>query len=172
MDGILSNSQFYYLAKKAMNTGFSVKAFGPNAGKRAAYTYLVGTAGHGSDVEPSSAITGKHVKDYALSKEDVLSQPDMYLGGWKGGDPERASLDVTRGMPSTLKGKKAALTAMIYGNQEAAGHVMRPNTYTQIDNPFYDKEQPQTGRDLSPAEEAWVHEQTFPLGRRVQDLFR
>lgn len=172
MTNILSDGQFAYLADEAMREGFSVKAFGPDAGEHASYGYMIGTAGHGHDIEPASDITGQHVKDYTFRKQDVLSQPDMYLGGWRGGKPERASLDVAKKVPSTLKGKKEALNAMIYANQEAAGHLMEPGDYSQVDNPFYDPSAPQTGRDLSPEEHAWVDQQTFPLGRHVRDLFR
>jgi len=171
-DNILSDDQFSYLANEAMHTGFSVKTFGPRAGERASYGYLVGTAGHGHDISPASDITGQHVKEYALGKKPVLSQDNMYLGGWRGGNPERASLDVTKLAPSTLRGREEALTSMISANQEAAGHVMDPNDYSETSNPFYDPKATQTGRPLTAEEHAWVRGQTFPLGRRVSDLLR
>lgn len=169
---VLSDAQLNFLADEAIKVGFSVKAFGPNAGERASYGYMVGTSGHGHDIFPESAITGQHIRDYTNSKEDVLSQKDMYLGGWIGGKPKRASLDVSKRVPSTLRGKHEALTAMIHANQEAAGHVMEPDDYSETKNPFYDEHAPQTGRPLTGKEQDWVNQQTFPLGRKVADLFR
>ena len=164
----LSPQQFQNLAnimagdKKPDEEGFSVKAFGSNAGERATNAYMVGTGGVDF---PNSNPTASEIEDVANANETALRRHDMYLGGWGGQEPVRASLDVaqafTRG--SKMSQVETLRTAARF-NQEAIGVVDNSGNYAgEVKNPHYVAGAPQTGQLLTPKMRDWSES---PINKR------
>jgi hypothetical protein len=136
---ILSSNQFDVLAD-TINTGggFSVKVAGDQGvGQKAKDGYMVGMPGYGRDFSPGS-VAGSDLESYAVENQDVLSEPDVYMGGWQGTDPIRGSVDASRRFDRSASGIVGARDAAIVSNQEAIGEVDKRGGYVgDINNPYY-----------------------------------
>lgn len=170
----LSQSQLQGLAD-IMNAGggFSVKAVGEDAGKYAENSFMVGVPGHGRDF-PVGDTKASDLGQFISDKEDILREPPMYMGGWRGGDPARGSVDVAKAFPRTSWDSViAAKAAAIRGNQEAIGAVGTRESGTayqgDIKNPYYTAGAGHAGREVQPHELAWVHSPVATIIRGDKD---
>lgn len=145
---MISQAQFQKLADKInVGGGFSHKVAGAvggpsGRGERAKNAYLVGLPGHGEDFPIDELATGTGLEDYAVRHEQVLSAPNVVMGGWLGEDPTRVSLDATglfdRSAPTSRVDSREAATL---ANQEAMGEVgFRGGYVRSIPNPYYRSE--------------------------------
>ena len=166
----LSSRQFNALSR-VINTGggFSVKAIGSSAeepaGRRATSGYMVGMPGRGQDLS-IGAVSGADIEGYVTAKTDLLSKPGMYLGGWQGQDPVRASVDIAKRFP---RGKRGGLTGAkalaARSNQEAIGVVGPTAGYEgEVMNPNYNPERGHSERPLSVKDAEWIAPRT-PAGQ-------
>ena len=133
---MLSDRQFSGLSDDMENEGgFTVRAFGPEAGKRGADIYSVGGAVP-SHVAPGP-LGGPAIKAYATQHREILSQPQMNLGGWQESGSDRA-LDVSKGFPRTPEGLRGAKWQAMKTDQIAIGELNERGDYVgDIDNPFH-----------------------------------
>ena len=145
--------------------GFSIKAFGPRAGAEAGPGFLVGIKGNSRDFDSNP--TAQEVEDYTNEHEAVLSEPHMYLGGWGGQQPPRASLDTSVRHEKTTKGLSQSRFAAARYNQEGIGETGL-NEHGEVGyvtthyNPHYMPGESQKGRDLTRAERSWAIEPLVP----------
>jgi hypothetical protein len=98
--------------------GFTVKSHGPDAGKPAKDSYMVGLAKHGQNDMPLD-ITAEQISDFADSRGDALADPSNYLGGFNDTDKGNrgrnpGSLDVSRAFPRS-KGEFPAMMQARWG---------------------------------------------------------
>lgn len=145
---MISQEQFQKLADKINDRqGFSHKVAGAvggplGRGERAKNAYLVGLPGHGEDFPIDELATGTGLEDYAVRHAQVLSAPNVVMGGYMGADPVRVSLDSSvlfdRSAPtSSVDSREAATLA----NQEDIGEVgFRGGYVGSIPNPYYRSE--------------------------------
>jgi hypothetical protein len=160
---MISRQQFQGLADRlnVVDGGYSHKVAGPGEGTDAKAGYMVGIPGHGIDL-PEGSVTGGQLEAHARSNEALLSQPEVYQGGWNGSMPPRASVDVSRRFPTGQRGSRSAAKVLAArGNQEGIGEVDASGGYAgTIANPNYKEGAPQTGRALSIKDAAWAFPQS------------
>jgi hypothetical protein len=169
---MISRAQFQKLAD-VINTGggFSHKVAGPQQGKKAADAYMVGMPGYGKDFEPDQPVSGADLEQFAQEEQSVLSQPEIYMGGWQGADPVRASVDISQRFDRSLTGSLvSARVAATTANQEAIGEVDKRGGYVgDIVNPYYRSDRPQSFReDPTLFESSW--EQTGDVDPIAVDI--
>ncbi len=144
--------------------GFSVRAYGPQAGQMPDSAYMVGIPGYGEDFTPAATVA--QARDFVRSRKNVLTRGDHFLGGWQGSNPQRTSLDVSRAF-TPLSSKRAQMSARmlaVRGNQEAIGVVPEGGGYAgEYGNPFYQPNALQAGREMTTAERSWA---TDPVKRQ------
>jgi hypothetical protein len=145
--------------------GFSVRAYGPRAGELAKDAYMVGIPGYGQDYSPKVDLG--QARGFVQTRQGILSRNDHFLGGWRGSNPVRTSLDVSRSY-SPLGGKRAEVSARLTaarGNQEEIGKVDVESQYAGgVPNPNYNPAVPQSMRELTAADRSWAFE---PVRRRL-----
>jgi hypothetical protein len=189
MTNTLSAAQFQHLAGEIhKGEGFSVKAFGPDAGKSPEYGHMVGLGGgtREMDIRPATALTPEHISGFVSQNEDMLSTDDHYLGGWMGNNEEgtdpRGSVNVSRRFNPYGSGRDAALAMAIQENQQAIGvlhaaHSIKdtqeevPAGYSEVYNPYYNKKGSPNRGPLTEEQQNWISSRSL-VGRRVADLFR
>jgi hypothetical protein len=130
----LSNADFENLAKRA-DPGYSVRAFGPDAGTSPVSSYMVAHSQHNAPVMPHSAVSAQTIKDFVNTRKSPLSQPNMYAGSWtesetrvdeKGVEtshPTNTYLDVSEAMPRTHAGRSAAIKRGVSTGEKAIGVI-------------------------------------------------
>lgn len=141
--------------------GFSVKAFGPDAGREAENVHMVGTGSrHGLDIYPAEVGGDVHASTeqgmaFTETRENALRSPNAYWGGWHGGN--RISYDVSRSFPQTRRGEQKARRFAVKRGEEAIGTVGRfsggKQSYAETSNPFHGKD-----RTLNPSTREWINE--------------
>jgi hypothetical protein len=139
---MISRAQFQPLANKInAGGGFSHKVAGPNQGQQATDGYMVGLPGYGKDFPINKPVTGADLEQHAVQHSAVFSQPDVYMGGWLGQNPTRASVDASVRFDRSPSGMVSARDAATIANQEAIGEVDVSGGYVgEINNPYYREE--------------------------------
>lgn len=112
-------------------SGFSVKAYGPNAGDPAMDSYMVG----GSSQYIRNPATAEDLMSYSEGHRESLTADDAYLGGWAPGSRERGELDVSTAYPRTSVGRATANLDALMNDQEAVGEVNEEGGYAGEFNP-------------------------------------
>lgn len=109
--------------------GFSVKAFGPNAGRAASDSYMVAGISGAPEGKIPDPVSGVHIRNYAGAHEDALVPEDRYLGGWRG------TLDVSKALPRGDRSdpynmaKLEATTAAMIAGEDAVGEIDENSDY-------------------------------------------
>lgn len=132
--------------------GFSVRAFGKDAGREATDSYMVG-----GQVPSADFVGGASTADartFIERHRDALSPAGKYFGGWGGGvSPPRTSLDVSTALPRTPFGEARARGISVRTNQEAYGELNETGDYiNEVANPHYG------GTAPTPAAKSWITE--------------
>jgi len=156
---MINKQQFQGLADRlnVVDGGYSHKVAGPGQGTDATSGYMVGLPGHGIDL-PEGTVRGDQLEAHARANEALLSQPEVYQGGWNGSKPPRASVDVSKRFPVGQRGSRSAAKVLAArGNQEGIGEVNAAGGYAgTIPNPNHMEGAPQTGKALSVKDAAWA----------------
>ena len=157
-----------YIKRANSGGGFSVKAYGPDAGTEPENVHMVGgVGGAGQDIYPPEVghdveATTEQGMSFVEQRENLLRGPRSFFGGWHGDD--RISLDVSHSYPTTRRGTMRARKAAVRRGEETIGTLGRRTTGGTAtyaggtDNPFYGKT-----RSLNTETRAWANE---PITRR------
>lgn len=144
---MISQEQFQKLADKInVGGGFSHKVAGAvggplGRGERAKHGYMVGMPGYGKDFPVDQPVTGAELEQHAVGHQSLLSAPDVFMGGWQGRDPTRASVDASVRFDRSASGLVDAREAATLSNQEAIGEVgFRGGYVGDVPNPYYRSE--------------------------------
>jgi hypothetical protein len=144
---MISQAQFQKLADKInLGGGFSHKVAGAvggplGRGERAKHGYMVGMPGYGKDFPVDQPVTGAELEQHAMGHQSILSDPDVFMGGWQGKDPTRASVDASVRFDRSASGLVNAREAATLANQEAIGEVgFRGGYVGETLNPYYRSE--------------------------------
>lgn len=159
-NGRLSTRQFENVARTLNEPGggLSIKAAGPGVGFPATEGFMVGMPGLGKDWGEGQKVQPEDIESFTEENIETLEQPDVFLGGWRGSNPDRASVDVSRRFPKTEQGRVSSRFEATRGNQEAIGEVGPVGEYQgDIDNPFYLPAEKQEPREMVTLfESAWA----------------
>jgi hypothetical protein len=156
---LVSSKQFQMLADTInKGRGFSHKVAGSDKGYKAKHGYMVGMPGLGKDF-PAGAVSATDLEGFAASQKDVLSESDVYMGGWQGENPKRGSVDVSRRFDRSESGLVSAREAASISNQEAIGEVGWRGGYVgDISNPNYVESVGHNEKSqLNLFEDKWIH---------------
>ena len=134
--GQLTSADFERLAERSY-PGYSVRAFGPDAGSAPTDSYMVSHSEHNAPVMPHSSVTGQTIKDFVTSRKEPLSRPNMYAGAWTETEedaegnkkPTDTYLDVSEAMPRTHAGRKAAIARGVSTGEKAIGVINEHGDY-------------------------------------------
>jgi hypothetical protein len=157
----LNPEEFMGLGDELAQGGFSRKVAGPGAGSGPkGDVYMVGGyKGVSGDFDPEPAMTDSGIHSFA-SRADVapvLSEPNVYLGGWQGSEPPRQSFDAseaysTRNPASRYAGRLAAAER----NQEAVAVIKKGEYSGDMSYPYYQEGAPQSGRNPDLFDASWA----------------
>lgn len=111
-------------------SGWSVKAFGPEAGYVARNAYMVSLPKSEVEEPVSNQPSTKELRDYQEKHREALSKPRTYHGGWLPGEGKQGVQDVSirygKEDPESLK--SAAMDAVMH-EQEGIGIVNKAGRY-------------------------------------------
>lgn len=160
---MLSDAQFSTLAETANSGGgFSVRAYGPQAGEVAKDGFMVGIPGHGADYAPTASASD--ARSFVESRADQLRPEGRYFGGWGGGTPSRTSFDVAQRFDRTPGGSTRARLLAARSNQEAIGEVDETGDYVgDINVPGHRTGEGHALQKPSPEQLSWAFD---PIKRR------
>lgn len=158
----LNPEEFVGLGEELAQGGFSRKVAGSGAGSGPkGNVYMVGGyKGVSGDFDPAPKLSDTDIHKFA-SQEDVsptLVEPNVYLGGWLGGErPPRQSMDASRSFkiddPKTrYEGRLAAAET----NQEAIGIIKKGEYSGDMSYPYYQEGGSQSGRNPDLFDSAWA----------------
>lgn len=149
---MLSKEQFKGMVAKLHDPedgGFSVDI---NTGKSPEGGFMVARTGNEVSVDAAS-ITPSHLRDYAQNRQDELSKPSAYFGGWHDRDRGKIDLDVAQHIPDSsavaskygdnvahADARTSALDLSVARNQRAAFDL---TTFKDLPNP--DFKEPKSG---------------------------
>jgi hypothetical protein len=152
----LSDAQLGEYTRRANEGGgFSVRAYGPGAGREAADAYMVGGQVPSADY-PGGASVGD-ARQFVTRHEGALRSEGRFFGGWGSPSDQRTSFDVSVAYPRTPGGESRARLRSQRTNQEAYGEVDAAGGYVgDRANPYY-------GQAPSPASRSWA---TAPIRTR------
>lgn len=108
-------------------SGFSVRAYGPDAGEIAKDAYMVSDAAHEQHIPYPSRT--EDLMTYAEAKRGPLSTGDTYFGAWAERGASRGMLDVSRAYPRNVSGRARAQMAAYRNRQDAFGEVNAAGGY-------------------------------------------
>jgi hypothetical protein len=145
---MLNKNQFHSLVgdlKDPDNGGFSVDI---NSGDSPEGGFMVARAGNEQSIRSNRVSPGK-LERYANNKQDELSKPNAYFGGWHDRSRKMVDLDVAQHIPDTpgqsadvghADARTSALDLSIARNQRAAFDL---KTFSDLPNP--DFKEPKSG---------------------------
>jgi hypothetical protein len=124
------------IAKEGFS-GWSVRAYGPNASAKAKDSYMVALPKEQVEETIKAPVQSRAISRYQRKFKGLLNTPGMFHGGWVPAEGE-GTQDVSEALPRTDEGFMTAYTKGVRNRQQAIGEVNETGGYVGgIDIPFY-----------------------------------